>query len=52
MQVVARWVLAGCLVLPAVQACAEDLYGRVVAVLDGDTINRPLKNPANSMQMV
>ena len=38
MQVVARWVLAGCLALPAVQACAEDLYGRVVAVLDGDTI--------------
>ncbi len=38
MQVVARWVLAGCLVLPAVQACAEDLYGWVVAALDGDTI--------------
>ena len=38
MQVVARWVLAGCLALPAVQACAEDLYGWVVAALDGDTI--------------
>lgn len=38
MQAVAKWVLAGCLVLPAVQVCAEDLYGRVVAVFDGDTI--------------